>query len=151
MPSAPTAQHLSKPAVPARGNAGYGQDSFSAAVEMVATPGLFILLGLGLDRLVGTPWYFGVAFGAFAVIGTFVKQWFVYSARMTSHDEVLRSQRENARLVAEEARAGAEASLAAERADLETYLAANRVSEAEQTGETMVTAANDTARAVGYR
>lgn len=146
MPSASTDQQLSKPSVPARGNAGYGQDSFSSAIEMVATPGLFILLGLGLDRLVGTRWYFGAAFGAFAVIGTFVKQWFVYSARMTAHEDVLRLQRCEARLVAEEVRAAGEVRLAAERADLETYLAENRVSEPEQTAEEIVGA-----HAVGYR
>lgn len=66
-------------------NRGLG-DGMSRAFELVATPALFALVGLGIDRLVGSSPVFVLAFGLFGVVGTFVRFWYGYDAEMRSHE-----------------------------------------------------------------
>lgn len=66
-------------------NRGFG-DGMSRAFELVVTPALFGLLGLGIDHLAGTSPVFVVALGLFGVVGTFVRLWYGYDAEMRSHE-----------------------------------------------------------------
>jgi hypothetical protein len=105
---------------------GYSADGFSSAIEMVVTPLLFVLGGLWLDRRFGTGWIIGATLGVLAVTGIVAKQWFVYNARMDTHQEALRLFRSDADAHAAELRASADAVVAAEQVDVETLLAAQR-------------------------
>ncbi len=66
-------------------NRGFG-DGMSRAFELVVTPALFGLLGLGIDHVAGTSPVFVVALGLFGVVGTFVRLWYGYDAEMRSHE-----------------------------------------------------------------
>ena len=66
-------------------NQGFG-DGMSRAFELVVTPLLFGLVGFLVDHLAGTSPAFVVAFGAFGVVGTFVRAWYGYDAEMRSHE-----------------------------------------------------------------
>lgn len=66
---------------------GFG-DGLSQAVEMALVPALFALIGLyGLDHRLGTAPLFGVAFAVFAMVGVFVKAFYVYRYKMQQEDE----------------------------------------------------------------
>jgi hypothetical protein len=55
--------------------------------ELVAAPAILALLGLWLDRTVGTTPLFTVTLGVLAFVGVFVKMWFTYSYEMRQHEE----------------------------------------------------------------
>jgi hypothetical protein len=121
-----TDQNLTPVARRARRMAGYSSDGFSSSIEMVATPVLFILGGMFLDRRLGTGWILAAALGTFAVIGTVAKQWFVYNARMQAQEENLRLARQEQSDEAQAVRNAHQTRLAAEQAELAAFLAANR-------------------------
>lgn len=75
-------------AVPGRGGwqQGFG-DGLSQAVSMVLTPTLFVLLGVWLDRSLGTGPFLAVALGAVAVVGMFVVTYYEYRAKMARAEE----------------------------------------------------------------
>lgn len=56
-------------------------DGLSQAFEMAVTPVLFTLLGVFIDRRLETAPVFAVALAVFAVVGTFVKAYYVYRYR----------------------------------------------------------------------
>lgn len=60
---------------------GFG-DGLTQAVEIAVTPILFAVLGLWLDRRVGTTPVFGVALAVFAMVGVFLRAWYHYVARV---------------------------------------------------------------------
>jgi hypothetical protein len=68
---------------------GFG-DGLSQAVEMSVTPVLFALLGLFLDRRVGTVPLFAVGFSIFAMVGVFVKAYYVYRFKSEQEEEARR-------------------------------------------------------------
>jgi F0F1-type ATP synthase assembly protein I len=65
---------------------GFG-DGLSQAVEMSVAPVLFALLGLYLDRRVGTVPLFAVGFSIFAMVGVFVKAYYVYRFKSEQEEE----------------------------------------------------------------
>lgn len=65
---------------------GFG-DGLSQALEMSVTPVLFALLGLFLDRRVGTVPLFAVGFFLFAMVGLFVKAYYVYRFKSEQEEE----------------------------------------------------------------
>lgn len=66
---------------------GFG-DGLASAVEMAVTPIIFTLIGLWIDGRLGTTPVFAVALALFAMIGSFVKAYYVY---------VYKSQQEEAK------------------------------------------------------
>jgi hypothetical protein len=128
-PTPATDQTLTPVARRARRMAGYSGDGFSSSVELVATPVLFILGGMFLDRKFNTGWVFAAALGTFAVVGTVAKQWYVYNARMQAQEDNLRLARQEADQLAAAQRQAQDDVLAAEQAELAAYLAANRPAE----------------------
>ena len=73
-------------------------DGLSKAIEMVATPVLFGLLGFGLDHWIGsTPWL-TVAFAAVALMGKFASEWYRYEAKMRELEAELSDGRSDHRL-----------------------------------------------------
>lgn len=66
-------------------NNGFGA-ALSQAFEIAITPVLFGVLGWLVDRWLGTGWVFTAALATFGVIGTFVRTWFAYDARMKAHE-----------------------------------------------------------------
>jgi hypothetical protein len=115
---------------PKSGPNGYSGDGFSSSIELVVVPVLFIVGGIALDRRMGTGWIFAAALGAFAIVGTITKQYYVYTARMTSQEASLREARAEQAAVHAELRSAKDAELAAEQAELAAHLAANRPSDA---------------------
>ncbi len=109
-----------------QGPNGYTGDGFSSSIELVAVPVLFIVGGLALDRWMNTGWIFAAALGAFAIAGTIAKQYYVYTARMTSQEASLRALRAEQAQQHAEVRDAKNAELAAEQAELAALLAANR-------------------------
>lgn len=57
-------------------------DGLAQGIEMSVTPVLFSLLGLLLDRWLGTLPIFAIVFLVLAVTGTFAKAYFVYKHQM---------------------------------------------------------------------
>lgn len=67
-------------------NKGLG-DGFTRAFEMVLGPAIFGLMGLGIDRALGTVPVFTVALALLALTGVFVKTYYVYAEQMRQHEE----------------------------------------------------------------
>lgn len=73
-------------------------DGLSKAIEMVATPVLFGLLGFGIDRWIGsTPWL-TIVFASVALVGKFVSEWYRYEAKMRELEAELSDGRSDHRL-----------------------------------------------------
>ena len=66
-------------------NKGFGTAT-SRGFEFAATPAVFAGLGWLVDRWLGTPFVFTIAFLTFGVVGMFVKVWIGYDADMKRHD-----------------------------------------------------------------
>lgn len=66
-------------------NKGFGTAT-SRGFEFAATPAVFAGLGWLVDRWLGTPFVFTIAFLVFGVVGMFVKVWIGYDADMKRHD-----------------------------------------------------------------
>lgn len=64
---------------------GFG-NALSRAVELVATPTIFGLLGYLLDRALHTVPAFTIVFTVFALCGLGVKMWFTYDHEMRAHE-----------------------------------------------------------------
>ena len=62
-------------------------DGLTQALEMSVTPVLFALLGLFLDRRVGTVPLFAVGFSVLAMVGVFVKAYYVYRFKSEQEEE----------------------------------------------------------------
>ena len=63
----------------------------SQGIEMAVGLVVFFLMGWGLDALLGTVPVFMIAFTVFAMVGQFVKMYFIYSRDMR-HFEDQRSE-----------------------------------------------------------
>jgi F0F1-type ATP synthase assembly protein I len=61
-------------------------DSFSRAVEFVATPAIFAFLGHLLDSRFGTGKLFMLVFGVLAVVGMLLRMFLAYSQAMDEED-----------------------------------------------------------------
>jgi len=71
-----------------RGSWGRGlSDGFTQAIELVATPVLFGLLGALVDLWIGTNRLFTVTFALVALVGAAVALYYRYQAQMEAHDE----------------------------------------------------------------
>jgi F0F1-type ATP synthase assembly protein I len=71
-------------------------DGLSRAIEMVATPGLFGVVGFMIDRRLDLVPWFTVSFLVLALVGVFVRMWALYEQEMQAHDRsVARTQPEN--------------------------------------------------------
>ncbi|HEX9258415.1 MAG TPA: AtpZ/AtpI family protein [Acidimicrobiales bacterium] len=68
--------------------------TLARGLEMVATVVVFCLIGLLLDAWLGITPVLTIALGVFAVIGQFVRMWYVYDAEMRGHEARMRDQRE---------------------------------------------------------
>jgi len=66
-------------------NRGYN-DGFARAVEIVATPVVFGVLGSLVDRWLGTRPLFTIGLAVFAVVGIFAKLWLGYDRQMRDHE-----------------------------------------------------------------
>lgn len=62
-------------------------DGFSLAVEFVAAPLIFALLGFWLDGQFGTSPLLAVALGAFAFIGVLIRTYYVYMAQTAAEEK----------------------------------------------------------------
>ncbi len=67
-------------------NKGLG-DGFTRAFEIVLAPAIFGLLGLAVDRALGTVPAFTTALAVLALTGVFVKTYYVYAEQMRQHEE----------------------------------------------------------------
>ena len=65
---------------------GFG-DGLSQAVEMAVTPVLFALIGVFLDRRLGTGPLLAVGLAIFAMVGNFVKAYYVYQFKLKQEEE----------------------------------------------------------------
>lgn len=65
---------------------GFG-DGLTQAVEMALLPIVFALIGLFVDRAVGTTPIFTVALAVFGTVGTFLKTYYHYVARVERLEE----------------------------------------------------------------
>ncbi len=57
-------------------------DGLSLAIEFVATPLIFALIGFGLDRWLGTGPLFAVVLGGLGFVGVLLRTYYAYMARM---------------------------------------------------------------------
>ncbi len=57
------------------------------AFELVLAPMLFAGIGYLVDRWLGTGPVVAIAFGAFGIVGVFVRSWYGYVAEMRAHEE----------------------------------------------------------------
>jgi F0F1-type ATP synthase assembly protein I len=62
-------------------------DGFSLAVEFVAVPLIFALIGFGLDRWLGTSPVLAVVLGGVGFVGCLVRTYYAYLARMEYEEE----------------------------------------------------------------
>ncbi len=67
-------------------NQGFGE-ALSRAFELAVTPVVFGFLGHLLDMRLGTSPIFLLALALFAVVGSFVKFWYAYTADMDARDK----------------------------------------------------------------
>lgn len=65
---------------------GYG-DALTQGIELAAVPLVFAVAGLALDRWLGTAPLLAVALTVFALVGSFLRSWYHYDARMSRLDE----------------------------------------------------------------
>ena len=62
-------------------------DALAMAVEFVATPMVFALIGFGLDRWLGTGPVFAIALGLFGFVGTVARTYFWYQTNIKRAEE----------------------------------------------------------------
>ena len=62
-------------------------DALAHAGAMVLFPLLLGLLGVVIDRALGTQWVFTALLATLGVIGSFASAYYRYEARMAQHDE----------------------------------------------------------------
>jgi len=62
-------------------------DALGMAVELVATPMVFALIGWGLDRWLGTGPYLAIALGLFGLVGIVARTYFWYQMHMSREEE----------------------------------------------------------------
>lgn len=62
-------------------------DGFTQAIELVATPVLFGLLGALIDSWVGTTRLFTMTFGLVALVAAAIGLYYRYQTKMEAHDE----------------------------------------------------------------
>ena len=62
-------------------------DAFAHAGAMVLFPVVLGLLGVVIDRALGTHWVFTALLATLGVIGSFASAYYRYEARMAQHDE----------------------------------------------------------------
>jgi F0F1-type ATP synthase assembly protein I len=62
-------------------------DALAMAVEFVATPMVFALLGYGLDRWFGTGPVLAIVLGLFGLVGTVARTYFWYQTHMNRAEE----------------------------------------------------------------
>jgi F0F1-type ATP synthase assembly protein I len=67
-------------------NKGLG-DGFTLAFELVLTPALLTVIGLLVDRVLGTGWIFAVVLGVLGLAGVVAKTYYVYCYQMEQHEE----------------------------------------------------------------
>jgi F0F1-type ATP synthase assembly protein I len=65
---------------------GFG-DALALGVEMVVTPLLFALFGWWLDGVFGTGPVLAIGFGAFGIVGTAMRVYYDYRARIAREEE----------------------------------------------------------------
>lgn len=68
-------------------------DGFTRAIELVLTPVVFALFGLGIDALAGTTPLFTIVLALFAIVGQSAMMWYRYDARMREHERELQERR----------------------------------------------------------
>jgi F0F1-type ATP synthase assembly protein I len=64
---------------------GFGE-TFSRAIEFVATPAIFAFLGHLIDRWVGTANVFAILLASLAMVGVFLRFWFAYAEAMKAEE-----------------------------------------------------------------
>lgn len=64
---------------------GFGE-TFSRAVEFVATPAIFGIVGHFIDGWAGTGRLFAVLLASLALIGMFLRSWYAYVEAMKSEE-----------------------------------------------------------------
>jgi F0F1-type ATP synthase assembly protein I len=62
-------------------------DGLSLAIEFVAVPLIFALIGFGLDRWLGTGPILAVVLGGLGFVGVIVRTYYAYLARMQFEEE----------------------------------------------------------------
>jgi len=62
-------------------------DAFAHAGAMVLFPVVLGLIGVVIDRALGTHWVFTALLATLGVIGSFASAYYRYEARMAQHDE----------------------------------------------------------------
>ena len=62
-------------------------DGFTLAVEFVAVPLIFALIGYWLDRAIGTSPVLAVALAALGFVGVLVRTYYAYMARSAFEEE----------------------------------------------------------------
>ncbi len=83
-------------------------DGFTRAIELVVTPVVFALIGLGVDAVLGTRPLFAISLAVFSIVGQSAVMWYRYDARMREHERELLDRRRGpaaTRPVADEGRA----------------------------------------------
>ena len=73
---------MRKKAIPTAEN-----DAFAHAGALVLVPVVLGLLGVVIDRALGTHWVFTALLATLGVIGSFASAYYRYEARMAQHDE----------------------------------------------------------------
>jgi hypothetical protein len=69
-------------------------DNIGRGMDLALVTLLFLGIGYVLDRIFDTKPAFMIGLFAFAVVGQFVKMWYVYDARMKRHEEDLAAARQ---------------------------------------------------------
>lgn len=72
-------------------NRGFG-DAMSQAVDLVVTPLVIGAFGWFLDQRLGWSPILTVTFAALGIVGTFVKLWLGYDARMKTEEQARRDR-----------------------------------------------------------
>lgn len=67
-------------------NKGLG-DGFTRAFEFVLAPAVLALVGLAIDRALGTVAVFAVVFAVLGLVGVATKAYYTYEAQMRQHEE----------------------------------------------------------------
>ena len=65
---------------------GLGDDVAARGFELVGAPIIFALVGLALDRWIGTTPLFTIALAVFALAGSAYMLWFRYDEQMKAHE-----------------------------------------------------------------
>ena len=67
-------------------NKGLG-DGFTRAFEIVLAPAIFGVLGLLIDRMLGTVPLFTILLALFGLVGSFARTYYIYAEQMRQHEE----------------------------------------------------------------